>query len=57
MAYINRTDDPLEAPRIVEASIQEGMEPCIVFIAPGLDEAFLKNSFHQKAQPAPFKLR
>lgn len=57
MAYINRTDDPLEAPRIVETSIQEGMEPCIVLIAPGLDEAFLKNSFHQKAKPAPFKLR
>jgi G3E family GTPase len=45
MAYINRTDDPLETPRITMATPRDGMEPAVVFIGPKLDEKALQASF------------
>jgi G3E family GTPase len=56
MAYFNRTDDPFEAPRIIKARIQDGMEPSVVFIGPALREEFLRKSFQSKATPAAFRL-
>lgn len=56
MCYFNRTDDPFEAPRIIRVRAQEGMEPAVVFIGPGLDEESLLYSFRNEARVAPFKL-
>jgi G3E family GTPase len=57
MAYFNRTDDPLEAPRIIRTTPQEGMEPAVVFIGPKLDEKALQASFTAAPSPPPaFKI-
>lgn len=56
MAYFNRTDDPFESPRIIKARHQEGMEPAIVFIGPGLKKEFLRNSFSNLQTTPKFSL-
>ncbi len=57
MAYFNRTDDPMEAPRITKATPQVGMEPAVVFIGPRLNEKALQASFTAAPSPPPdFKI-
>jgi G3E family GTPase len=56
MAYFNRTDDPFEQPRIIRSKVQDGMEPAVVFIGPGLNEESLLASFHAEKTASPFKL-
>jgi hypothetical protein len=57
MAYFNRTDDPFESPRIIKVKAQEGMEPAVVFIGPGLSETFLRASFRSNSYtPTAFKI-
>ncbi len=57
MAYFNRTDDPLEAPRIIKTTPQDGMESAVVFIGSKLDEKALQASFTGAPSPPPvFKI-
>jgi G3E family GTPase len=56
MAYFNRTDDPFESPRIIKVEAQEGMEPAVVFIGPGLSEKFLLGSFSNNHPTPKFSL-
>jgi G3E family GTPase len=57
MAYFNRTDDPLEAPRIVVVEANDDIEPSVVFIGPGLDQKSLLASFSSQASaPTLFKI-
>jgi G3E family GTPase len=57
MAYFNRSDDPLEAPRIIKTTPQDGMEPAVVFIGPKLNEKALLASFNGSPTPPPaFKI-
>jgi G3E family GTPase len=57
MAYFNRTDDLFEDPRIINTTAHNSMEPCVVFIGPGLVEESLRASFlHPPSQPPAFKL-
>jgi G3E family GTPase len=56
MAYFNRTDDPFESPRIIKTKPQEGMEPSVVFIGPGLSESLFRDSFKNMTPASPFKL-
>jgi len=56
MCYFNRTDDPFEAPRIIRVRAQEGMDPAVVFIGPGLNEEFLLKSFQLKEDAPAFRL-
>jgi hypothetical protein len=56
MAYFNRTDDPFEAPRIIKVRPQEGMEPAVVFIGPGLNPNSLLASMDGDQKNTPFSL-
>jgi G3E family GTPase len=56
MAYFNRTDDPFESPRIIRVPAQDGMEPAVVFIGPGLREDYLRASFHSTVAAPAFRL-
>lgn len=47
MVYFQRTDDPLEAPRLMKCQYQQGMTPAAVFIGPGVDEETIRNSLRQ----------
>lgn len=56
MCYFNRTDDPFEAPRVIRVRAQDGMEPAVVFIGPGLDADFLRASFCAPGNPDAFRI-
>jgi G3E family GTPase len=56
MAYVSRTDNPFEEPRIVPTTSCDGVNPAVVFIGPGLSEDFLRASFHKQAEACVFRL-
>lgn len=56
MCHFSRTDDPFEAPRIIKVRAQEGMEPAVVFIGPGLNREFLSSSFQSQPSQLPYRL-
>jgi len=56
MAYISRTDNPFEEPRIVPTKSCEDRLPAVVFIGPGLSEDFLQASFHKQTEASAFRL-
>lgn len=56
MAYISRTDNPFEEPRIVPTKSCDDRSPAVVFIGPGLSEDFLQASFHKQTEASAFRL-
>lgn len=51
MAYFNRTDDALEAPRIVKTKFQSSIAAAAVFIGPSVDASNIRDSL--KSVPIP----